>query len=76
MNSGDNFEKNAGIPEIRECLHRPGVRVFYIANDPGYPPVLFVEGCAEATVVSLTNQVIRVACPYCFNAIRREATKC
>lgn len=68
VNIGDNVEN-------RTCLHRHWVKVSYIANDPGAAPVLAVEGCAELTIISLTNQVIRVSCPYCFEKIRAEVTR-
>jgi hypothetical protein len=65
---------NGDKVEVRVCLHRPWASVSYVVNDPGYPPVLAIEGCTELTIVSLTNQVIRASCPFCFNEIRKAAT--
>jgi hypothetical protein len=63
----------------RTCKHRVGVEVEYISNDPHSPPVILIKGpyspFAYASVISLTNQVIRVSCPICFDEIRQAATK-
>lgn len=61
--------------EVKTCDHRRVTRVSYICNDKNGPPVISVSGAYEMTIISLTNQVIRVSCAFCFERIRRAATK-
>jgi hypothetical protein len=63
-----------GTPiEVRSCEHRMQAKIGYVKNDRTGPPVLYVEHVPEASIVSLTNQVIRVSCPKCFELIRQSA---
>lgn len=63
--------------EIRTCPHRLQAFVDYLVNDPGSPPVIIVDGVFQTSVLSLTNQVIRVSCPSCFQKIRMSVeSKC
>lgn len=63
--------------QTRTCMHRLAASVYYVANDGMSPPVLFVQKLEGDCVISLTNQVIRVSCPICFEEIRSQvATRC
>lgn len=68
METVGNPEKTVG------CPHRKNARVVYLANDGMSPPVILTFGLEGTSVVSLTNQVIRVSCPSCFETIRQSAT--
>lgn len=59
--------------QTRNCPHREGAAAQWVNNDGRSAPVLYVEGCAGPTVVSLTNQVIRISCPSCFAEIRNRS---
>jgi hypothetical protein len=61
--------------QVRSCEHRERAVVGYVNNDGITPPVIYVEYLEGASVVSLTNQMIRVSCPACFDSIRQLA-KC
>lgn len=56
--------------ECRVCPHRVGASASYLRNVPTEPPLLVLEGCLGPTVVSLTNQVIRMSCVNCYQRIR------
>lgn len=58
----------------RTCPHRMGVEFMYVNNDGVSPPVIAVSGAERLTVISLTNQTIRVSCPLCFDEIRRAVS--
>lgn len=58
--------------EVRTCLHRLNADVQYIQNDGQGPPVIIVDGLKGPSILSLTNQVIRVSCPSCFQKIRDQ----
>ena len=61
-----------GITETRTCGHREGWSVVYVRNDGKGAPVILVEtDQGRMVVISLTNQVIRLSCPSCFEEIRR-----
>jgi hypothetical protein len=58
--------------ETRSCPHRVGVKVFYIVNDAASPPVIYIDQSLPGpSVVSLTNQIIRISCQGCFESIRK-----
>jgi hypothetical protein len=57
--------------EVVTCEHRPSAFVSYIRNDGVSAPILWVEEIDRPSVITLTNQVVRVNCPACFEAIRR-----
>lgn len=57
--------------ETRCCPHR-WANIIYLRNDGELPPVLLVETAKMGQgpmIVSLTNTVIRVACPTCYQAL-------
>lgn len=58
-------------PVNRVCPHRAGAWVDYVNNDGVSPPVILVEGLMACSVISLTNQTIRISCPACFAEIRK-----
>jgi hypothetical protein len=61
-----------GITEVVTCEHRPSAFVSYIRNDGVLPPVLWIESVEPDSVITLTNQVIRISCRRCFQEITRE----
>lgn len=64
------------IAEVRTCPHRTMASVLYVHNEVGHAPVIMVDGLGNSScVISLTNQVIRVACPSCFADLRSELRK-
>ena len=60
---------------IRTCPHRQGSDFYYVANRPGEAPVILVSGLNGPTVISLTNQTVRMTCPVCFDQIRKAAAQ-
>lgn len=61
--------------ETRTCPHMLGCQVKYVCNDGRSAPTIFLLGLRHDAVISLTNQVIRVSCPDCFERIRLTARK-
>jgi hypothetical protein len=62
--------------EVRTCDHRIGVHVEYVKNDGEGAPILYLEGFGHwPSLITLTNQVIRVSCPVCFNQLTRPVPK-
>jgi len=57
------------------CPHRGVAYVEFINNDGSSPPVIYVDGIHGPSVISLTNQVIRVSCINCFDEIRRAVSQ-
>lgn len=53
--------------QTRVCEHRKNAAVWWINNDGITPPIIMVDGVTQSTVISMTNQVIRVSCPACFD---------
>lgn len=70
MNSVDSGDKI----QTRSCPHREKAHVGYVNNDGRSAPVIYVEGCEGPTVISLTNQIIRVSCPTCFSQLRAKCS--
>lgn len=68
VDSGDKIQ-------TRTCEHRRVAVCYWVRNDGKNAPILYVEGCLGPSVISLTNQVIRVSCPTCFADIRRFAAQ-
>lgn len=67
MNSGNN-----GNCETKCCPH-VWAKADWIANDGQSPPVIAlsaVRASDRTFVMTLTNQVIRISCPACFDRIR------
>ena len=58
--------------EVRTCPHRVGACAEWVNNDGKNPPVILVGGMHQTSVLSLTNQVIRVSCTFCFQKIRQS----
>ena len=71
MKTGDSVENVT----VRTCPHRQGADFFYVANQPGEAPVILVSGLIGPTIISLTNQTVRMSCPVCFDEIRKAATQ-
>lgn len=65
MDNGDIGER------VESCIHRMGVTMGYIVNNGQVPPVVFFNASGPC-VVTLTNQVLFVRCPACFDKIRTE----
>jgi hypothetical protein len=63
-----------GITVTDTCEHRIGAFVSYIRNDGLSAPILWIEDIDRPSVITLTNQVVRVNCPACFEHIRATAT--
>lgn len=63
-----------GITVTRQCDHRRNYEVSYIYNDGKSAPVLLIQDGSfkGGIILSLTNQIIRVSCPTCFQDIRSK----
>jgi hypothetical protein len=64
-----------GITVTDTCPHRIGAFVSYIRNDGVSAPILWIEEIDRPSVITLTNQVVRVNCPACFERIRSSAIR-
>lgn len=65
-----------GKTEVKTCVHLIGTVAEYVSNDGMSPPVLYIHAKKSGGfVMSLTNQVIRISCPACFELIRASAPK-
>jgi len=62
--------------EVKTCEHRHGACAEWVNNDGNSPPVIILSGMSQVSVLSLTNQVIRVSCPLCFERIRSALSIC
>lgn len=67
------MEGITGKTQVRTCDHRITAHVEYLRNDPTLPPILYVEGFGHwPALITLTNQIIRVSCPVCFQQITKS----
>jgi hypothetical protein len=61
------------MEQTRTCPHRDGANILWVNNDGKSAPVIFVQNLTQESVISLTNQIIRVSCPSCFKLIQGSA---
>lgn len=65
MDIGNNGER------VESCIHRMTAVVGYLVNDGTVPPVVYFH-TSGPSIVTLTNQVIYVRCPVCWEKIMLE----
>lgn len=60
------------LTEVRTCEHRSSVTAYWVRNNGLTAPIVWIDGDHRAILVSLTNQVIRISCPSCFQRITQS----